>query len=285
MKLKKRLTIVISAVWLSIALIIACFGKCSSVVLAEEQYTNSSEAISADGYGTMPVGMPLGRAKVMARRAAVVDAQRNLVETIQGTAVDSETTVNNFMLTDDIIKTKVSGVIKGAVVKKEEVTEDGLYHVIMEVPMYGSGSVADIAYNAVIGNKEPVKLPLPEDNFNESYVAQSGGFTGLVIDASGTGLEKTFCPAIYDTNGRSIYGVHNVDKDYAILNGIVEYADSVGSYSTRAGTDPMIIKIVALKPRVVNKCDVIISVEDANRLLAENQRTHFLDRYSVVFLK
>ena len=32
-------------------------------------------------------------------------------------------------------------------------------------------------------------------------------------------------------------------------------------------------------------CDVIISVEDGNRLLAENQRTHFLDKYAVVFMK
>ena len=116
----------------------------------------NAETITADGYGVLPSGIPGGRAKAMARRAAIVDAQRNLVETIQGTAVDSETTVNNFMLTDDVIKTKVSGLIKGAVVKAEEVTDDGLYHVVMEVPMYGVGSVADIAYNAVLGNNEPV---------------------------------------------------------------------------------------------------------------------------------
>lgn len=69
---------------------------------------------------------------------------------------------------------------------------------------------------------------------------------------------------------------------------MVEYLNNNGSaqYSqTRAGSNPMVVKIVSLKPRVVNKCDVIISVEDGNRLLAENQRTHFLDKYAVVFMK
>lgn len=247
--------------------------------------TANGEKITADGYGVLPTGIPIGRAKIMARRAAIVDAQRNLVETIQGTAVDSETTVNNFILTDDVVKTKVSGLIKGATVVNEELLEDNMYRVVMSVPMYGVGSVAEIAYDAVIGNNQPQNIPMADNAFIESYTPAENMYTGLVIDASGSELEKTFCPAIYDTNGRVIYGVNNVDKDYAISNGIVEYSNNINSLNTRAGVKPIVIKIVSLKPRVVNKCDVIISVDDADRLLAENQRSHFLDKYAVVFVK
>lgn len=247
--------------------------------------TANGEKITADGYGVLPTGIPIGRAKIMARRAAIVDAQRNLVETIQGTAVDSETTVNNFILTDDVVKTKVSGLIKGATVVDEELLEDNMYRVVMSVPMYGVGSVAEIAYDAVIGNNQPQNIPMADNAFIESYTPAENVYTGLVIDASGSELEKTFCPAIYDTNGRVIYGVNNVDKDYAISNGIVEYSNNINSLNTRAGVKPIVIKIVSLKPRVVNKCDVIISVDDADRLLAENQRSHFLDKYAVVFVK
>lgn len=247
--------------------------------------TANGEKITADGYGVLPTGIPIGRAKIMARRAAIVDAQRNLVETIQGTAVDSETTVNNFILTDDVVKTKVSGLIKGATVVDEELLEDNMYRVVMSVPMYGVGSVAEIAYDAVIGNNQPQNIPMADNAFIESYTPAENMYTGLVIDASGSELEKTFCPAIYDTNGRVIYGVNNVDKDYAISNGIVEYSNNINSLNTRAGVRPIVIKIVSLKPRVVNKCDVIISVDDADRLLAENQRSHFLDKYAVVFVK
>lgn len=247
--------------------------------------TANGEKITADGYGVLPTGIPIGRAKIMGRRAAIVDAQRNLVETIQGTAVDSETTVNNFILTDDVVKTKVSGLIKGATVVDEELLEDNMYRVVMSVPMYGVGSVAEIAYDAVIGNNQPQNIPMADNAFIESYTPAENMYTGLVIDASGSELEKTFCPAIYDTNGRVIYGVNNVDKDYAISNGIVEYSNNINSLNTRAGVKPIVIKIVSLKPRVVNKCDVIISVDDADRLLAENQRSHFLDKYAVVFVK
>lgn len=247
--------------------------------------TANGEKITADGYGVLPTGIPIGRAKIMARRAAIVDAQRNLVETIQGTAVDSETTVNNFILTDDVVKTKVSGLIKGATVVDEELLEDNMYRVVMSVPMYGVGSVAEIAYDAVIGNNQPQNIPMADNAFIESYTPAENMYTGLVIDASGSELEKTFCPAIYDTNGRVIYGVNNVDKDYAISNGIVEYSNNINSLNARAGVKPIVIKIVSLKPRVVNKCDVIISVNDADRLLAENQRSHFLDKYAVVFVK
>lgn len=285
MNLKKVLAVFAAAVALATVPAEFSFYNNNNVVAASSSNNYEDNKITADGYGVLPVGIPEGRAKVMARRAAIVDAQRNLVETIQGTAVDSETTVNNFMLTDDVIKTKVSGIIKGAVVVDEELLDGNMYRVSMAVPMYGEGSVAEIAYDAVIGNSEPVAVPAAEPDFMQSYVPSGNQYTGLIIDASGSELERTFCPAIFDENGRAIYGVKNVDKDYAISNGIVEYGDNINNVNTRAGSNPLVIKIVSLKPRVVNKCDVIISVEDADKLLAENQRAHFLDRYSVVFVK
>ena len=93
---------------------------------------------------------------------------------------------------------------------------------------------------------------------------------------------RTFCPAIYDTNGRAIYGVHNVDKKYAIDYGVVGYAkgedgwDKVLAGTSRAGNNPLNINIVSVRERTVNKCDVVISVEDADRILAENQKVIFL---------
>lgn len=270
--------------------------KTNLVYAAEYQVMDNTEYMAADGYGAMPAGIPQARAKMMARRAAVVDAQRNLVEMIKGTAIDAETTMENFLLTSDIVKTKVSGMITGARVISEEIQSDGSYRVTMEVPMYGVGSVADAAINAVAGNTPTVPVPLPSAEFKENYkpepaAAIGSGYTGLVIDAKDSELVRTFCPAIYDTNGRVVYGVHNVNKDYAISKGIVEYAEGnerwnqVGIGQSRAGNNPLYVKIVGLRERVVNKCDVIISVEDADKLLLENQRSGFLNNYSVVFEK
>lgn len=257
---------------------------------------DSAGKMTAVGYGAFPAGMPVGRAKLMARRAAIVDAQRNLVEIIKGTAVDAETSVENYIVTSDIVRTKVNGMVTGARIIAENLDADGSYEVTMEVPMYGVGSIADVAINAVVGDKAPAPVPVPNPAFVQIYNQISvsnntSGYTGVVIDAQNSGILRTFCPAIYDTNGRAVYGVSNVDKNFAINNGIVEYAEGseqwgrVAAGTSRAGTNPLVIKIVGLRERVVNKCDVIISEEDADKLLAENQRSHFLDRYAVVLEK
>lgn len=249
----------------------------------------NGDKITAQGFGFMRAGMPMGQAKLMARRAAIVDAQRNLVSEIKGTVVDAETTMENYVITSDVVKTKVSGMVTGAKIVSEKFEADGSYSVIMEVPAYGVGSVADVAINAVVGNQPQVPVAAPAPSFAQNYQPVAGsGYTGVVIDAKNSGLVRTYCPAIYDTNGRAIYGVHNVDKDYAIQNGVAEYASGsarwaeVGNGGSRAGANPLYIKIVSLRPRIVNKCDVIISVEDADKLLAENQRSNFMGRYAVV---
>ena len=106
---------------------------------------------------------------MLARRAAVVDAQRNLLESVKGVAVDSETTVENFMLKSDIIHTKVNGIITGARVVSEEMQPDGVYKVTMAVPVYGVGSVSDVAINAVVGESAPVPVPVPIVVFSCSF--------------------------------------------------------------------------------------------------------------------
>ena len=260
-----------------------------TVLAAPYQVATSSETITADGFGRVPTGVPANSssAKMLARRAAISDAERNLLETIKGVAIDSETTVENFMLKNDVIRTKVSGILKGARVISEEALPDG-YRVTMAIPVYGADSISDVAITAVVGDKAPVPVPQPSPNYKPS-VAISGGYSGLVINAKGKELVRTFCPAIYDTTGRAIYGVYNVDKKYAIDYGVVGYAKGpegwgkVKAGTSRAGTNPLVINAVSVRERTVNKCDVVVSVEDADRILAENARSHFLDKYAVMF--
>lgn len=290
--MKKSLIALSSVLAFSVAVGAVPLNDCTApapALAAQYQINSSMETITAEGYGRYPAGMPAGTAKIQARRAAVVDAQRNLLESIKGVAIDSETTVENFMLKDDVIHSKVSGIIKGARVISEEALPDG-YKVTMAVPVYGTDSLSDMAITAVVGDKAPTPVPQPPTNYKPAPgIAITGGYTGLVINAKDSGLVRTFCPAIYDTTGRAIYGVYNVDKKYAIDYGVVGYAkgpegwSKVNAGNSRAGSNPLVVNIVSVRERTVNKCDVVISVEDADRILAENQRSHFLDKYAVMF--
>lgn len=250
------------------------------------QAVENAEMIQADGYGAVPAGMPAARGRLMARRAAIVDAQRSLVEQIKGTAVDANTTMENYLITSDVVKTKVQGMVTGARILSEEVTSDGAYHVVMAVPMYGVGSVADAAITAVTGGAAAVPMMQPSPSYTAPAAAE--GYTGLVIDAKGMPLERTFCPGIFDTNGRAIYGVHNVDPQYAMTKGVAAYAQGAEAWAaaeggqSRAGSRPLVIKAAALQERTKHKCDILVTPEDGDRILAENQKSHFGDRYAVV---
>lgn len=58
-------------------------GSAGTPVMETSTSTSDEvEMVTADGFGTLPVGRPAAQAKLMARRAAVVDGQRNLLETI-----------------------------------------------------------------------------------------------------------------------------------------------------------------------------------------------------------
>ena len=291
--MKKTLIVLTSVALFSFGAGILPVNTYFAPIKASAQYQNpaytQTETITADGYGVLPQNRPFGQAKLMARRAAVVEAQRNLLETVKDVAIDSETNVEMSMTLNDTIHSEISGVIRGArVIDEEYIPEDGIYRVTMSVPMYGVGSLGQVVFDNVIGNNQKVSVPAPSPAYNPS-TQLNGNYTGLVIRARGAGLVRTFCPAIYDTSGRAIYGVYNVDKKYAIDYGVVGYAqgpqgwDKVRMGTSRAGSNPLVVDIVEVRQRVANKCDVVISVEDADRILAENRYSHFLDNYAVMF--
>src|SRR5690606_13531997 len=61
---------------------------------------------------------PPGQKQLLARRGAVLDAQRNLLEALEGVQVSSDSTMVNFMA-NDVVRTQVEGAVLAAVVTSE----------------------------------------------------------------------------------------------------------------------------------------------------------------------
>jgi hypothetical protein len=74
------------------------------------------------------------QAKLMAQRAAELDAKRNLAQMVAGLSVQSSTTVKDFMTEHDAVRTEMSAVIDGAYVKGKPVFSDGQVTVTVELP-------------------------------------------------------------------------------------------------------------------------------------------------------
>jgi hypothetical protein len=95
--------------------------------------------VYAKGIGAPPA-FPgnAAQARAMAERAAYVVALRNLLETVKGVRVDSETVVENYIVKSDVIKTKVDGIVKGARIVNTRYLSDGSVEVLVVMPMKGA---------------------------------------------------------------------------------------------------------------------------------------------------
>jgi hypothetical protein len=84
-------------------------------------------------------GAPPGRAtnpaqaRLMAERAAKMDAYRNLLEQAYGVNISSSSTVRNFITQNDVIRSRVEAYIRGAKVIDTRMLDDGGVEVEMEV--------------------------------------------------------------------------------------------------------------------------------------------------------
>ena len=257
-----------------------------SVFAAEGNVDWDSRVITVTGMGAAPPNaMNPAQARMMARRAAVVDGYRQLAEVVKGVNVDSETTVENMMVTSDVIKTKVSGLIQGASVVAEQAIPGGGYEVTMQMPMFGgSNSLASAVMPA--SQTSPEAFPAPAVPTGSSAADAPSGkaegvYTGLVVDCRGLGLKPVMSPVIKNEQGSPIYGFKNLDYDKVIQYGMASYSTDPGNVA-RAGSHPLVVK--ALKVENHNGYPVI-SVSDANKVLIENGATHFLDATCVVFIR
>lgn len=249
--------------------------------------------ITALGIGLPPENAGM-RGTALARRAAIVDAYRSLAETINGVQIDSDTVMEDLTIASDTVRAQVSALVKGATIIDEGTNVDGSYYVEMSIPLYGkTGSLAAIAFPQIKNadtKEEVTHVEKTSLTAQELSVLRKSTYTGVVVDAGGLGLNPTFSPVIYDLNGRAIYGVQNIDKDFAISQGMVEYSadlQAAAGGNTRAGENPLVIKAVAVRGggNSINMVNVVVSVEDGDRILISNEETAILNNCAVVFVK
>lgn len=155
--------------WISFALALTLAG-CAP--LAQERYTNAANTPERDlgpitvrvsGFGTYEDASKdrlNTRKRLLARRASQLDAYRNLAERVYGTVIYGSSTVNDFVLRNDMFRTYVDSYIRGARVVAVNEHSDGVVESVMELrlePRFRA-CVADSADREV---RERCVLPLP----------------------------------------------------------------------------------------------------------------------------
>lgn len=107
----------------------------------------------ADGFGVARDDAADRKKRLLARRAAQVDAYRNLGEYLNGVRVSSETVVQEMVLASDVVRTKVETLIKGAMMTKDTYQND-IAQVTMRV--YFEGDFSSAINTAISGSGRTV---------------------------------------------------------------------------------------------------------------------------------
>ena len=75
--------------------------------------------VEATGMAVAPTNVKGAQAKALARRGAMIDLQRNMLEFIGGVQIDSRTTMDDFMA-EDRVRSEVHGFIRKIEIMKGE---------------------------------------------------------------------------------------------------------------------------------------------------------------------
>jgi hypothetical protein len=98
---------------------------------------SASDVVRAKGYGVEPNDPNMSPAEktLMAKRAAKLDALRNLAEEVYGVRITSDTFVRDFVTQSDQMRSRVNEFIQGARVISERQMPDGSYEVEVAVDL------------------------------------------------------------------------------------------------------------------------------------------------------
>lgn len=261
----------------------------------------SNQMIRATGIGSPNPNMPETAQRAGAIDAAKKAALRNLLETVKGMTLDSETTVRNFMVENDVINTRVSGIVRNFTVVDTKYMSTGDIEVTIEMPLSGAlsdallppqmgGATLGPASGAVCpccGQPWPAGKPLPAGmNVNQPTPATSSGgaVTGLVIDTKGLGIRPAMAPKVLDENGQELYGSKYVSREWAVQIGMVGYDKDVNRArnNDRVAANPLVVK--AIKASGPNRSDVVVSAASAEAIRTAASTHNFLDQCKVMFI-
>jgi hypothetical protein len=239
--------------------------------------------IEAIGIGAPPeryIGKP--NARPMALRAAKIDAYRNLLEVTQGVRIDSSTVVKDFTVESDVINAQVQGLVKGAKVVNQEYLSDGTVEVTVRMGL--AGSFSQVIIPKALDRRRSMAPPDVPPPPPVTPAPAAAVYTGMVVDARGLQARPAMSPKVVDENGKEVYGSMNVDREYAVQQGMSGYARDLTAAqgNPRVTNNPVSVK--GVKSEGPGKSDIVISNADAEKIRGASDNQAFLKKCRVMIV-
>ena len=259
-------------------------GTKSIVEIKEPRETFMEGRFIVKGEGISPADITHpGQRKIMAERAAVVVAQRNMLEVINGVRIMGDTIVEMGMTRCDHIRTAVDGFLKGAQTVYETYDPQyDIYTVYLSLPVRGDQSLTSTIIPYLPELKLPPSIPEYRPSMPKEKVAVP--YDGLIVDIRGKDFKPALINRILTEREEFVYDPSKIASDVLVQRGCGDYTDDPSKAMTllkeRGCSCPLMVKA----KEVVRSTDVKVSSEDAIIIFAANTKTNFLTRAAVVFV-
>lgn len=213
-------------------------------------------------------------------------AIQNVINTLMQLRMDDQRCASHIIKANENFREKVEAMARSSkVVHAEHLPDDG-EKISIQMSLYGG--FAQLMLPAEIRQVQPVKpLNNKHDRPNPQSVGKdfSDGFTGLVVDARGTGAKPSMVPKLLDEKGHEVFGPAYVSREYAVQYGICQYVRLINSRWSpmpRVAPNPLLVK--GLRAAVPKSCNIVISNADASRLRGKSVHLEFLKKCRVVIV-
>lgn len=259
--------------FLVVSLMFFCVFSAQNVWAAEEQVSEaeagvviqkerglvdwSKKYVETSGMAVAPKGMTGAQAKAMAKRGAIVDLQRNMLEFLAGVSVDGRTTMHDFMA-EDRVRTEVHGMIQN--LELQDGTWDGESYTVT-----GRIRLPELLICVVPSLPKAPPPPTPAPAQPQSAPKTSGRFTGLVIDARHLPIVPTLSFSVVDESGRAVYGVGFADQKFLAQSGLATYYNNLNyaKGELRVASNPITTKAIRLSGA---NADIVIPNSAASKM-------------------
>lgn len=304
----------------------------ASIIIAEEDSNKGYGGMDYAAMTIFAVGKGIcdldsvdskAEAKINAETAAKADAFRILGETVSGVKVTAQTTLNNYVLQSDSVKTCVNAFVKGARITETKYSEDEgqiIAEVKLEAPISAKGGFADTILPSIIPKiidetkKETEKniMPPPSENYRivsapkaeEIKVNESVSISNFEVKPAEAikktekkeNIEEKISGVIFNTSGLTFNApmlpeVRNEDFKIVFNIAIAKEIEAKGmffpyTFDKQKAVSNERIKASPVEIKAV-KCQqdvIIISNKDAEKILIIDKENKMLSKGKVLFL-
>jgi len=165
---------------------------------------------------------------------------------------------------------------------KQEYLSDGTVEVTVRMPL--SGNFAAVIVPRILEKRQAAPMPATPQAPAASPASGGEVFTGLVVDARGIQARPAMSPRIIDEKGQEVYGSMNVEREYAVQQGMSGYARDLTAAQSNARVTNSPVSVKGLKTEGAGRSDIVIANADAEKIRASGDNQSFLKKCRVMIV-